>query len=475
MVAPLIKTRWNQDSVGGNYCYNYYTPNHYVCGCVATAGAQIMYYHHAPTKTLASKNFTCFLNGSATTLATKGGTYDWDNMVEVPSGSNLTDEKRQAIGKLTYDVGVACNMQYASGGSGTGGYVLANALKTYFGYANAAPFMIYDSTLGDVVNASPEVLKSVIIPNMDAKLPVLIGINSASEGHAVVVDGYGYDNDDLAIHVNMGWSGSYDAWYIPPNIERFTAITTFVANIYPTGAANGVICSGKVLNAKTGEPMVGVTVSAAALNKFTGNMNDARYVCQTDENGIYALILGTGKSRKIIAEHNGVAVTNTVTVVKNTETMLAMDYSPPLFYDNDIAVNNLYDQNLLLTVAEPTEEYTTTEVPVPYSWIREYYPGTTDFDAVAKAKTGKKGANGTELCVWHDYVIGTNPAKLDDVFKAYIEVVNDKAVITWEPDLKDERVYRIWGKTTLENAVNWTELKGSTAGYHFFKVSVEMP
>ena len=38
-VAPLVQSKWGQGNVAGSYCYNYYTPNHYACGCVATAMA----------------------------------------------------------------------------------------------------------------------------------------------------------------------------------------------------------------------------------------------------------------------------------------------------------------------------------------------------------------------------------------------------------------------------------------------------
>ncbi|GAG46507.1 unnamed protein product, partial [marine sediment metagenome] len=48
-VSPLVRTRWSQSSVSGQYCYNYYTPNHYVCGCVATAMAQLMRFYQYPT------------------------------------------------------------------------------------------------------------------------------------------------------------------------------------------------------------------------------------------------------------------------------------------------------------------------------------------------------------------------------------------------------------------------------------------
>ena len=39
-VAPLVETSWGQGVHLVQGAYNYYTPKHYVCGCVATGGAR---------------------------------------------------------------------------------------------------------------------------------------------------------------------------------------------------------------------------------------------------------------------------------------------------------------------------------------------------------------------------------------------------------------------------------------------------
>ncbi len=48
-VASFIMSRWSQTTAGGTACYNYYTPNGYLCGCVATAMSQLMRYWTFPT------------------------------------------------------------------------------------------------------------------------------------------------------------------------------------------------------------------------------------------------------------------------------------------------------------------------------------------------------------------------------------------------------------------------------------------
>ena len=55
-VAPMVKSEWKQSGTwNGNYIYNLYTPNHYVCGCTATAVAQVMRYWEHPKTSLAKR------------------------------------------------------------------------------------------------------------------------------------------------------------------------------------------------------------------------------------------------------------------------------------------------------------------------------------------------------------------------------------------------------------------------------------
>ena len=215
-VAPLVQSKWNQEDVGDGHCYNYYTPNNYVCGCVATAGAQIMRYCEWPSATTSVptfKNNYCKLNGAQKAYTTQGGYYDWSLMPLVPS-STITDAQRQAIGKLTSDIGICVGMDYNSdqnGGSSSSGYMLAEAFTNRFGYANALAAEWSTDISGN------DNMKNALLSNFDAGLPVALGLSGAG-GHEIVGDGYGYSGDTLYLHFNMGWSGSDDAWYAPPNM-----------------------------------------------------------------------------------------------------------------------------------------------------------------------------------------------------------------------------------------------------------------
>ena len=147
-VDTLLTTKWSQS---GNLGENYYTPKNRVCGCVATAGAQILYYWKWPQSSITAKsNYSGTLdktlkwdikNGYETTSGGTrtawdpafGGTYNWAGMT---SSSSTT--KKKSIGKLTRDVGLACRMSYAAGGSGSNYAIFYLRLTDQFGFKNAA-------------------------------------------------------------------------------------------------------------------------------------------------------------------------------------------------------------------------------------------------------------------------------------------------------------------------------------------------
>ena len=128
------------------------------------------------------------------------------------------------------------------------------------------------------------------------------------------------------------------------------------------------------------------------------------------------------------------------------------------------------------------------EVPVKAEWVteeldRKFGQGKKesfieqfgdDFASALLKKTGKRDSAGNELCVWHDYVAGTDPTDADSVFRARIEMVDGKPVVSWDPDLNsdgEERVYLVHGKEHLMDSWHLPV----TAIDRFFKVEVSMP
>ena len=346
-VDSLVQCIWGQSThnnlQNGTACFNYCTPNHYVCGCVATAGAQLMRYWQWPTTSVTPRTKTCRVNGSTASKTMFGGIYDWPSMPFV-TASGVSEAQCQAIGKLTYDIGVAVQMSWASDGSGANTFALVPRLTDTFGYANAAAAVFISEN--NIYPYSLSELKKVVIPNCEARAPIVMSISYVSGGetygHAVVVDGYGYSGNDFFIHVNFGWVGYCDAWYIPPDINEFDTIEGFVFNAFPQ--ASGSIVSGRVLDAG-GAPIANAPVRL---------QRDSATVASTtsDANGIYAFIASAGSyvvtaevlegAVPVASASLGVQVaTTTGTRLDNNGGWWHTAASIGNSYDNDIAITGV--------------------------------------------------------------------------------------------------------------------------------------
>jgi len=319
-VNKLVQSTWGQSTVGwSTKVFNYYTPNNYVCGCVATATAQIMRFHQYPTSSVEQfTNPNCEIDGVTTSLTSKGGTFDWSNMPLSPSSSIKTVQK-EAIGKLTYDVGVSVSMDFASDGSGAFISSAGWALVNRFGYRGAVSAAWQNGNTA----TNQERTRRALITNFDAGLPVGLGV-SGEGGHAIVGDGYGYVDSQFCCHLNMGWSGSDDGWYIPPDLKcdyNFNVIDDVLYNIFPTQDPSCGIVSGRVL-AVGGGGASGVSVQA--LN-FLGQV---KATATTNTKGIFALFVAPGSYTIKVASGNA-AVSASATVNRIQSSRVGMSNGNP--------------------------------------------------------------------------------------------------------------------------------------------------
>ena len=306
-VPALLATQWDQ-STWGNYSntpnvYNYYTPNNYVCGCVATAGAQIMKYWEYPSS-VDSFTGTCTVDGVYTTLTSLGGAFAWDKMpLSFSDTPNPTLEQRQAIGKLTYNVGVAVEMDYTAKESGANTPYLTSQLRSRFGYASGV-FVWFFREVGS--SSSVIDFQNALYASLDAGMPVSMSIGGLeggrSIGHSIVADGYGYSSNKRYTHLNMGWSGLDDIWYNVPDETltdryKFDTIRGLGINIHPY--AQGDVISGRVLNSG-GAPVSGATVklfsSSGAQIASTNSNSRGIYSFRVTSAGSYSLSAQRGAS-----------------------------------------------------------------------------------------------------------------------------------------------------------------------------------
>ena len=341
-VGPLCTTLWNQEGAAGGYCYNYYTPEHFACGCVATAMAQVMEHFEWPKSkvSLDGHTYSGFVSSNNWNNVIDwwdmgdpmpgmppnsdpapvfggpafGGPYDWANMPDDPDGlgSGLTETQRQAIGLLCRDCGIALDMIYDSEGSLSFICLASAGLVGQFGYANA-----------EFVAGRPAVeYLNALVASFDLGSPCLVGI----PGHAVVSDGYGYSDSRLYLHFNWGWgNSSKTAWYAPPmdgeTGSSYPVIQEVAYNIYTPetcSATNRTIVSGRVLDDE-GVPVSGQCVTAT--NAATG----AGFSATSDANGIYALLLPPDATYVISATKDGRTAKARRSVGRNVSTAFTVN------------------------------------------------------------------------------------------------------------------------------------------------------
>ena len=288
---PFVTSEWGQGNAPGGFlgfksypCFNLYVPGEYPCGCAATAMAQTMRYWKWPTASVAKSQVICRLDGKKYYFEMKGGKYDWE---EMPLSWMITtyEAERKAMGKLTYDCAVSVGTSFGSKGSSLSDIGrIADAFKSKFKYAHA-------TYRGFSKNAA--------IANMDASAPVVLTIyekakNGSQDGHAVVLDGYGYDSSGaLYFHMNPGWDGSYMLWYnANPPVKlagsTYVLFDKMVCNVFPKGK-NGSLLTGRVTSASGGVSS-GVFVSLYdAKGKFLSET-------KSDSSGIYSFRVAGNRS-----------------------------------------------------------------------------------------------------------------------------------------------------------------------------------
>ena len=208
-IAPLCTSTWYQDAPYNNQCpsYNSWTGSgKSATGCVATAMAQVMYYHKWPeTTTKTIPGYTTYsygLNLSSLPVTT----FDWANMIDDYSGS-YTNAQSTAVATLMKYCGYSVNMDY---GPSSGAYTqdVATALINYFDY-NANTTQFVNRSYYTYANWT-----DLIYHELANSRPVIYGGLSVDGGHEFVCDGYKYQSNTDFFHINWGWGGMSDNYFV---------------------------------------------------------------------------------------------------------------------------------------------------------------------------------------------------------------------------------------------------------------------
>ena len=203
-VQPLLgDIAWDQLEPYNGMTPCYVGTTHSATGCVATAMAQIMYYHRWPAQGTGSHYYTPVGWNTEIGADFSQSVYDWEAMLP-QYDTNSPQQAKDAVALLMRDCGYAVNMVYGEQ-SGSNIEEWPVPLTVNFGY---------DPGIGLLKRQyyyTQEEWDGIIRAEIDAGRPVFsTGFTESSGGHAYVFDGY--DADGL-IHVNWGWSGMANGYF----------------------------------------------------------------------------------------------------------------------------------------------------------------------------------------------------------------------------------------------------------------------
>jgi hypothetical protein len=209
-------TNWHQSAPYNNFCPLDIANGgqRSVAGCPAVAMAQIINYHNTTTNV--------HFDDSDDYYHAYGGNNYWIDNNYVQYGfksypqlntyletlqqhydtqTSPTNDDKAAI---TFACGVAATQVYGAGGSGTFG--VSQAFDAY---------QRFNCTTSALLDENSPDLYERLSSNMKDGLPAHLAVVNEgwTVGHNVVVDGY---NTDDYYHVNFGWGGSYNGWYLLP-------------------------------------------------------------------------------------------------------------------------------------------------------------------------------------------------------------------------------------------------------------------
>lgn len=206
-VPVLLTSQWSQNWPYNSWCpYVKNTTTRAVTGCVATAGAQVLYYFRKDLPDLLGATTPTYdwCDAPVTQSIPKGTPMKWGLMLDSYPG-NLPEEYYDAIGVFHLVVGAYTWMGY---GYSSGAYI-ENLCPTYNDCFNVASKNIW---------AGHSTLQNLAYADLIQKRPVVYaGYDTNNGGHAIVIDGYRARDDKY--HFNFGWGGTGpesggNGWYI---------------------------------------------------------------------------------------------------------------------------------------------------------------------------------------------------------------------------------------------------------------------
>lgn len=213
-VGHLIQTKWGQNAPW-NKCVPYTTDYITRCptGCVAVAGAQMLYFLHYKI----GKPVNMYSQGSCIGWA-NGDNYSysfsfsnptstvWDAMAKYYWQESAATEK---VAILMGYVGCQVGMKYDDTGSSANTESLVGSVFNPFGISCSYSGYHAGSIVSSLNAGMPVIIRAYGTKTVKKFLGITIK-TTYSNGHAWIVDGYESNGTDVYFKMNWGWEGYYD-------------------------------------------------------------------------------------------------------------------------------------------------------------------------------------------------------------------------------------------------------------------------
>ena len=217
VVEPMTRSTWGPEYPYNTQCPVFNGKNSKV-GCAGVAMAQFLYFWQFPVSSPALPAYYAS-NAGDTVPALPATSFDYDKMIQTfcywdyskqkTVQYEYTEEQVYEVAKLCRYIGQMAKMNYSPAKSGITEDRKIQALKDY-GYNSLAKSI-------KRANYTPERWNELLRTELDAGRPVMYaGFAVSQNGHAWIIDGY--DSDDY-FHMNMGWYGYNDGWYLISSIK----------------------------------------------------------------------------------------------------------------------------------------------------------------------------------------------------------------------------------------------------------------
>lgn len=201
-IEPLIKTKWNQSNP-----YNLQCPmdgeERSITGCIATAIAQVMFYHKWPAATSQDIPAYTTTTKAINVEALPATTFKW-NLMKYEYQNDAVGDTANAVAELMRYCGQISMMDYTSEESSAN--INTANLINHFNYSkntrqtareyysnNQWEDLVYN----EIANNRPVAYSGLAIDTKSA--------------HEFICDGY--DGNGL-FHINWGWGGHYDGYFL---------------------------------------------------------------------------------------------------------------------------------------------------------------------------------------------------------------------------------------------------------------------